>query len=195
MEATGATINFTRMADGTEEDYKLLDVLERDFSSATVDRVLKHLLCLEQSFSGYKVSRLGHSLQTATRAWRDGADEETIVVALLHDIGDTLSPENHGELAAAILKPFVSPKNYWILKYHGVFQGYYFFHHLGGDRHARDQYKDHEYYQACVDFCAKWDQVSFDPQYDTKSLDFFEPMVRNIFAREPFGDHTYKQQS
>ena len=195
METTGATINFTRMADGTEEDYKLLDVLERDFSSATVDRVLKHLLCLEQSFSGYKVSRLGHSLQTATRAWRDGADEETIVVALLHDIGDTLSPENHGELAAAILKPFVSPKNYWILKYHGVFQGYYFFHHLGGDRHARDQYKDHEYYQACVDFCAKWDQVSFDPQYDTKSLDFFEPMVRNIFAREPFGDHTYKQQS
>ena len=195
MEAAEATINFTRMADGTEEDYKLLDVLERDFSSATVDRVLKHLLCLEQSFSGYKVSRLGHSLQTATRAWRDGADEETIVVALLHDIGDTLSPENHGELAAAILKPFVSPKNYWILKYHGVFQGYYFFHHLGGDRHARDQYKDHEYYQACVDFCAKWDQVSFDPQYDTKSLDFFEPMVRNIFAREPFGDHTYKQQS
>ena len=106
MEATGATINFTRMADGTEEDYKLLDVLERDFSSATVDRVLKHLLCLEQSFSGYKVSRLGHSLQTATRAWRDGADEETIVVALLHDIGDTLSPENHGELAARNFKTF-----------------------------------------------------------------------------------------
>lgn len=195
MEATGATINFTRMADGTEEEFKLLEVLERDFYSATADRVLEHLLSLEQSFSGYKVSRLGHSLQTATRAWRDGADEETIVVALLHDIGDALSPENHGELAGAILKPFVSPKNYWILKYHGVFQGYYFLHHYGGDRHARDRYKEHEYYQACLDFCAKWDQVSFDPQYDTKSLDFFEPMVRNIFAREPFGDHTYKQQS
>ena len=195
MEAGGATINFTRMADGTEEEFKLLEDLERDFYSATADRVLEHLLSLEQSFSGYKVSRLGHSLQTATRAWRDGADEETIVVALLHDIGDALSPENHGELAGAILKPFVSPKNYWILKYHGVFQGYYFLHHYGGDRHARDRYKDHEYYQACLDFCAKWDQVSFDPQYDTKSLDFFEPMVRNIFAREPFGDHTYKQQS
>ncbi len=195
MEATGAIINFTRMADGTEEEYKLLEVLEREFYSATADRVLEHLLSLEQSFSGYRVSRLGHSLQTATRAWRDGADEETIVVALLHDIGDALSPENHGELAGAILKPFVSPKNYWILKYHGVFQGYYFLHHYGGDRHARDRYKEHEYYQACLDFCAKWDQVSFDPQYDTKSLDFFEPMVRNIFAREPFGDHTYKQQS
>ena len=190
MKAPETTVNFTRMEDGTEEEYKLLDVLEKDFCNAAVNRVLEHLRCLENSFGGYKISRLDHSLQTATRAWRDGADEETVVVALLHDIGDLLSPENHGEIAAAILKPFVSSKNHWILKYHGVFQGYYYFHHLGGDRHSRDQFKDHEHYQACVDFCANWDQASFDPEYDTKTLAFFESMVRNIFSREPFGVHT-----
>ncbi len=190
MQTSQKTVGFTRMEDGTFEEYQLLSIYEEEFSKATDVRVLEKLRSLEHSFSGYKISRLGHSLQTATRAWRDGADEETVVVALVHDIGDLLSPHNHGEIAAAIMKPFVSAKNYWILKYHGVFQGYYFFHHVGGDRNSRDQFKGHEYYQACADFCAKWDQTSFDPDYDTKPLEFFEPSVRRIFAREPFGAHT-----
>ena len=191
MKSTAQTVAFTQMADGTTAEYQFLESLEKDFSNSAVDRVLEHLRSLENSYSGYQVSRLEHALQTATRAWSDGADEETVVVALLHDIGDMLSPENHGEMAAAILKPYVSPKNYWILKYHGIFQGYYYFHHLGGNRNLRDQFKDHKYYQACADFCEKWDQSSFDPDYDTKPLEFFEPMVRAIFARKPFGAHTH----
>ncbi len=180
------TVSFIHMEDGTPSDFEFLHGLEKEFSRSTAERILEHLRLLESSFAGYKVSRLEHALQTATRALRDDADEEMIVAALLHDIGDTLAPENHSDFAAAILRPFVSPRTHWIIKHHGVFQGYYFFHHLGGDRHARDRYRNHPYYQACADFCADWDQCSFDPAYESKPLDYFAPMVRRVFAREPF---------
>ena len=189
MESAQRTVNFIQMKEGSFEDYQLLSELEEKFSKKTADRVLQHLLELENSFAGYKISRLEHALQSASRAWRDGAGEEMTVAALLHDIGDVLAPENHSEMAAALLRPYVSKKTYWILKHHGVFQGYYFFHHLGGDRNARDLYRDHEYYQACADFCENWDQNSFDPEYESLPLEFFEPMVRRIFDREPFGEH------
>ena len=132
MDTSGKTVEFIQMKDGTYEDYQLLQQYEDEFIAGTADRVLSHLLTLENSMGGYKVSRLEHALQCATRAWRDGAGEEMTVAALLHDIGDHLAPENHGELAAAVLRPYVSERTYWILKHHGVFQGYYFFHHLGG---------------------------------------------------------------
>ena len=135
--------------------------------------------------SPYQISRLEHCLQTATRAERDGADDETVVCALLHDIGDVLAPANHSQVAAALLQPYVSEKNHWIIKHHGVFQGYYYFHFYGLDREARERYRDHEHYQACVDFCANWDQASFDPGYDTYPLEHFESRVRALFAREP----------
>ena len=183
------TVEFIQMKEGSFEDYQLLSSFEEEFSKGTADRVLSHLLQLNNSFAGYRVSRLEHALQSASRAWRDGAGEEMTVAALLHDIGDTLAPENHGEVAAAILRPYVSDKTYWILKHHGIFQGYYFFHHLGSDRNARDRYKDHSYYQACVDFCENWDQNCFDPEYESLPLEFFEPMVRSIFNRKPFGEH------
>ena len=127
-----------------------------------------------------------HSLQSATRAHRDGADEETVVAALLHDIGDLLAPHNHSELAAAVLRPYVSERTYWVVRQHGLFQSYYYAHHMGGDRNARDRYIDHPWYQDAVDFCHRWDQSSFDPEYESLPLEFFEPMVRRIFAREPF---------
>ncbi len=189
MNKTQQTVEFTQMKEGSFDDYQLLHSYERKFSKKTADRVLQHLLDLEDSFAGYKVSRLEHALQSASRAWRDGAGEEMTVAALLHDIGDMLAPENHSEVAAALLRPYVSEKTYWILKHHGIFQGYYFFHHVGGDRDARDLYKDHEHYQACADFCEYWDQNSFDPEYDSLPLEFFKPMVQRIFDREPFGDH------
>jgi predicted HD phosphohydrolase len=135
--------------------------------------------------SPYQVSRLEHSLQTATRAERDGADDETIVCALLHDIGDVLAPANHSEVAAALLEPYVSAKNHWIVKHHGLFQGYYWFQFIGGDRNARDRYRDHEYYDACVEFCSRWDQPSFNPDYDTLPLEHFAPLVQNLFAKTP----------
>ena len=184
---TGApAVSFTSMADGTREDYELLGRFEEEFASETADRVLAHLRQLAGSLAGYQVDRLEHSLQTATRAYRDGADEEMVVAALLHDIDDLLAPLSHGELSALVLRPYVTERTYWIVKHHGLFQLYYYAHHVGGDRNARDKYRDHPWYQDAVDFCHRWDQSAFDPDYESLSLEFFEPMVRRVFAREPF---------
>ncbi len=190
MNDVDNTVNFIRMEDGTRQEYQLLHRYEKQYSGFTAQRVMDHMQSLSNSFAGYKVTRLEHGIQSATRAWADDAGPEMTVAALLHDIGDALAPENHSELAASILRPYVSQKTYWVVKHHGIFQGYYFFHHIGLDRDLRNRYKDHPYYQACADFCANWDQVSFDPDYPSKTLDFFEPMVEEIFAREPFGEHT-----
>jgi predicted HD phosphohydrolase len=180
-------VSFTRMEDGTKEEYEFLSGLEATYAGGLADRVLEYFGGLGQTFDGYAVTRQEHGLQTATRALRDGADEEMVVAALLHDIGDALTPCNHGEFAAAILRPYVSERTYWIIRHHGIFQAYYYAHHLGGDRNARDRFRDNAHYQATVDFCHDWDQASFDPDYDTLPLEHFEPMVRRIFGREPFG--------
>ena len=183
---TPAVVSFTSMAAGTRADYQLLERLETQFAAQTADRILEHLRALAGSLAGYQVDRLEHSLQTATRAHRDGADEEMVIAALLHDIGDLLSPHNHSELAAAVLRPYVSERTYWIVRQHGLFQSYYYAHHFGGDRHARDRYRSHPWYQAAVDFCHRWDQPSFDPDYPSLPLEHFEPMLRRILARAPF---------
>ena len=185
-QAAAATVSFTSMAAGTQDDYELLARLEAEFAAGTADRVLDQLRGLAGSLAGYRVDRLEHSLQAATRAWRDDADEELVVAALLHDIGDLLSPHNHSELAAAVLRPYVSERTWWIVRQHGLFQSYYYAHHFGADRNARDRHIDHPWYQAAVDFCHRWDQPSFDPAYDSLPLEFFEPMVQRIFARTPF---------
>ena len=177
------TVQFTSMAEGTKEDYELLEKFEDEYIEELPNRILEELQKLKNSLAGYQVDRYEHSLQSATRAYRDGADEEVIVAALLHDLGDSLAPENHSEMAAANIRPYVSEKTYWIVKTHGIFQMYYYAHHVGGDRNARDRYKDHPHYQEAVDFCEKYDQNSFDPNYDTLKLAFFEPMLRRVFAR------------
>tara|TARA_B100001109_G_C18713064_1_gene403430 strand:- start:58 stop:612 length:555 start_codon:yes stop_codon:yes gene_type:complete len=179
-------VSFTEMKKGTKEDYLLLDKNEKDFAKKTADRILKFLSSLTETLEGYQVSRLEHSLQSATRALRAGESEEMIVAALLHDIGDELAPMNHSEYAAAILKPYVSEKTHWIVEKHGEFQAFYYAHHLGGNRNKRDKYKGHKYFDACVNFCEKYDQCSFDPNYESYPLERFEPMVRRIFARKPY---------
>jgi predicted HD phosphohydrolase len=176
------TTTFTRMQDATREDYKIIGRHSLEFFTGLSDRILRHLDLLDSDTGGYAVTRLTHSLQTATRAERDGRDEEYVVCALLHDIGDTLASANHSELAATILQPFVSEENHWIVKHHGVFQGYYFFHHLGLDRNAREAYRGHPLFGECAAFCARYDQNSFDPEYDTLPLAHFEPTVRKVFA-------------
>jgi predicted HD phosphohydrolase len=178
------------MADGTREDYELLDRAERAYALHLPDKVLESLRKLDHSLDGYPISRLQHSLQTSTRALRDGADEELILAALIHDIGDELAPYNHQAIAAAILKPYVRPEVTWIVEQHGLFQNYYYVHHFGGDRDAREQFKDHPWYQACKDFCANWDQCSFDPDYPSEPLATFEPIVRRILSR-PAHDPRY----
>lgn len=177
-------VSFTAMEHGTQADYDLLDEFHSEDANAYADCILDWMRAMDGD-SPYQVSRLDHCLQAATRAQRDGADDETIVCALLHDIGDVLAPANHSQVAAALLQPYVSEKNHWIIKHHGIFQGYYYFHFCGHDRDAREQFRDHEHYAACIDFCARWDQPSFDPDYDTLPMEHFEPLVRELFSREP----------
>ncbi len=177
-------VSFTAMRDGTQADYDLLAAYDAEHPDAMAERVLRWLRRMDTD-SPYAVTRLEHCLQTATRAERDGADDETIVCALLHDIGDVIAPANHSEVAAALLAPYVSEKNYWLVKHHGLFQGYYYFHFYGGDRNARDRYREHPYYQSCVDFCARWDQPSFDPDYATQPLEHFKPLIEALFAKPP----------
>ncbi|MBM3516752.1 MAG: HD domain-containing protein [Alphaproteobacteria bacterium] len=176
-------VSFTRMDQGTAAEYHFLEQLEVPFKAGAADRVLAHLALLGDSYGGYRVSRLGHSLQTASRAAAAAAEEEVIVAALLHDIGDVLAPHNHSELAATILKPFVSEKTWWVVRHHGIFQGYYFWHHLGGDRNAREAYRGHPHFAFTAEFCERWDQTSFDPDYPSLPLEAFAPMVRRVFSR------------
>ena len=179
-------VSFTEMKKGTKEDYLFLDKHEKDFANKTAERILKFMSNLTETLEGYQISRLEHSLQSATRAYRNKESEEMVVAALLHDIGDELAPMNHSEYAAAILKPYVSEKTHWIIEKHGEFQMYYYAHHLGGNRNKRDEYKGHRYYQATIDFCEKYDQISFDPNYKSLPLEFFRPMVKKIFSRKPY---------
>jgi predicted HD phosphohydrolase len=173
---------FTRMVDGKPEEWAIVFRHSAPFQARLADRVLDHLRLLGGDSGGYAVDRLEHSLQTATRAERDGRDEEYVVCALLHDIGDTLGCFNHSEIAAAVLKPFVSEKNHWIVEQHGIFQGYYFFEHMGLDKNMRDRFRDHPWFADAAQFCAKYDQNSFDPKYDTLPLEHFEPMVRGVIS-------------
>ena len=179
-------VKFTQMKYGSKEDYLLLEKHEKKYIEGTADRLIKFMSSLNATLEGYQVSRLEHSLQTATRALNDKAEDEMIVAALLHDIGDELAPLNHSEYAAAVLKPYVNEKTHWIIEKHGEFQMYYYAHHLGGNKNQREKYKGHKYYQATIDFCENWDQKSFDPNFKTLPLKSFEPLVKKIFNRKPY---------
>ncbi len=181
-------VKFTQMKYGTKEDYLLLEKHEKKYIEGTADRLIQFMSSLNTTLEGYQVSRLEHSLQTATRALNDKAEDEMIVAALLHDIGDELAPLNHSEYAAAVLKPYVSEKTRWIVEKHGEFQMYYYAHHLGGNRNQREKYKGHKYYQDTLDFCEKWDQKSFDPNFKSLTLKSFEPLIKKIFSRKPYSN-------
>ena len=170
------------MEASTAEDWAIIRAHFVDYARALPDRVLSHLAMLEGDCGGFAVDRLTHSLQTATLAHRDGRDEEYVVCALLHDIGDTLVTYNHSDVAAAILRPFVSPENHFMVEKHGVFQGYYFFHHIGIDRNLREKFRGHQWFDRTAEFCSKYDGPAFDPKAETLPLQYFEPMVRRVLA-------------
>ena len=173
---------FHAMTDGTKEDWRIIGEASIHNFVGLPERLMAHLELLGGDFGGFAVDRLTHSLQTATRAERAGRDDEYVLCALVHDIGDTLGPANHADIAAAILKPFVSEQNHWMVEQHGIFQGYYFFHHLGGNRDVREQFRDHPWFDYCAEFCAEYDQNSFDPDYPTEPLEYFEPLIRSVLA-------------
>ena len=189
-QVTKKTVGFTSMAAGTAADYALLDELAAPYIAQTGERALDYLTSLADGLLGYQVDRYEHSLQTASRALRAGEGEEIVVAALLHDIGDALAPENHAELGAAVLRPYVARHTAWMLEQHGLFQGYYYFDKIGQDRDARERHRGHPAFDLTVRFCANYDQPSFDPGYDTLPIDRFVPLVARVFARKPWGEHS-----
>lgn len=177
-------VSFTQMSDGTPEDYQLLDGFERQHARGLADRLIDTLDGLTSSLGGYQITRLEHSLQSATRARLDGADLDWVVATLLHDIGDELAPYNHSEFAAAVIRPYVREEITWTIEQHGVFQSYYYAHHFEQDRNGRDAFAGHPWASLCADFCERWDQNSFDPGFEIHTLDSFVDDVREIFSRE-----------
>ena len=177
-----ARARFTSMEQSTLDDWAVISSHFPSFAQGLPDRILAHLRLLGSDSGGFAVDRLTHSLQTATLAHRDGRDEEYVVCALLHDIGDTLGSFNHSDVAAAIVKPFVSEENHWMVEKHAVFQGYYFFHYIGMDRHMREQFRGHPWFERTAEFCARYDGPAFDPAGETLPLEFFEPMLRRVLA-------------
>ncbi len=186
MAESAKTVSFPQMKDGTKDDYLFLQDLEHEFIAGTGERVLKELAKqVDETLTGYKITRLGHALQSATRAENDGADIDWIVSTLLHDIGDGLAPTNHDKFAAEVIRHYVREECTWVVENHGALQKVYYMHHFGGDPNERDGFADHPSYQACVDFCERWDQSSFDPNYPTKPLEHFAPLVHEVFSRRP----------
>ncbi len=174
---------FVRMQDSTREDWQAIGGEFMHFAGGLPERVMAHLKLLEGDYGGFPVDRYTHSLQTATRALRDGRDDEYVVCALLHDIGDTLGAFNHPDIAAAILQPFVSEENHWMVKHHGIFQGHYFFHHIGLDRDLREQFRTHPHFDRTAEFCELYDNPAFDPKGETLPIGEFEPMLRRLMAQ------------
>ena len=174
---------FTSMKESTAEDWGIIGEHYVEFARRLPDRVLTHLKLLDGDFGGFPVDRLHHSLLTATLAHQAGENEEYVVCALVHDIGDTLGAYNHPEIAAAILKPFVSEANLWLVEKHGIFQGYYFFHHFGLDRNMREQFRGHPHFGRTAEFFERYDNRAFDPKLDCMPLEAFEPMLRRLMAQ------------
>ncbi|HVS77411.1 MAG TPA: HD domain-containing protein [Steroidobacteraceae bacterium] len=180
------TVSFRQMKEGTKDEYLFLSELERDYIRRLPDRILEALRALDDGLGGYRVTRLEHSLQAASRAEADGADEEMIAAALVHDLGDSLAPENHSNYAAEIIRPYVRAEVTWVVEHHGLFQKVYYGHFFGEDPEQRAAFRGHPYYESCVRFCERWDQAAFDPDYPTRPLEHFEPLVRRIFSRRAF---------
>jgi predicted HD phosphohydrolase len=173
---------FTRMEDSTADDWVIIMDQHDGLVEALPEQILAQLGQLDANFGGFAVDRLTHSLQTAHRAEVDGRDDAYLVCALLHDVGDVLAPLNHPDIAAAIVHPWVPEGYHWMVQNHGVFQGYYFWHHIGGDRNARDAFRGHEHYDLAEEFVRKYDMPAFDPEYPTPPLAHYEPLVRSFFS-------------
>jgi predicted HD phosphohydrolase len=174
---------FTRMDQSTAEQWAVIGTETSEHQGRVADRVLGMLRSLAEITDGFAVDQLTHSLQTATLAERAGADEEMVFASLLHDIGKSVSVPNHPEIAAAIVKPYVRSDVYNVIRVHQDFQGRHYYHHFGGDPDARDRYEGAEWFALAAQFADEWDQIAFDPAYDTLPLEHFEPLVRDRTAR------------
>ena len=173
---------FKSMKESTKADWDIIVARYQPFAKELPSRILAHLRLLGGDSGGFAVDRLQHSLLTATLAHKAGEDEEYVVCALLHDIGDSLGSWNHPDVSAAVLKPFVSEANHWMVEKHGIFQGYFFFQHVGMDRNMREQFRGHPHFERTARFCEIYDNPAFDPGMECAPLEFFEPMLRKVFS-------------
>ncbi|AXT20084.1 HD domain-containing protein [Flavobacteriaceae bacterium AU392] len=180
------TVSFTAMKDGSIRDYQIIAANDEITVRELPDRLIEHLKEMAKDDGAYKISRLDHVLQCATRIYNDNAGDDWVIAGLFHDIGDVLAPYTHGQVASEIIRPFVKDEVSWVVRNHGSFQMYYNVSLAEELRNTREQFKDHPYYKSAVDFCENWDQNSFDPDYETKSLEFFIPIIKEVFSREPF---------
>jgi predicted HD phosphohydrolase len=178
-------IKWTALSECTREDVLAMERADEEWERSLVPRLVEHLRMLDDrgENNAMPVSRLEHGLQTATRAMDDGRDDEYVVCALLHDIGDLLAPHNHAAIAADIVRPYVSERNHWMVQNHSVFQGYFFFQHLGLDPNARDAFRGHPWFDHTAEFCEKYDQPSFDPGFPTRPLEDFIPAMNRVFTK------------
>ncbi len=174
---------FTRMDESTAEQWAVIGRETFEHQGRVAERILEMLRSLAEITDGFAVDQLTHSLQTATRAERAGADEEIVFASLLHDVGKAVSVPNHPEIAAAIIKPYVRDEVYTMIRAHQDFQGRHYYHHFGGNPDAREQYRGAEWFDLAARFADEWDQTAFDPAYESFSLEHFTPLVRAQFAR------------
>lgn len=188
-------VKFTQLKDGDEEDFRFMLQHDTDYAGRVGERLLQSLGFLKNSFSAFQITRLEHSLQSATRAWLDGADNDWVVTALLHDIGDVHAPYNHCDYAATVLAPFVREQCTWSTRFHGDFQTYYFPEGLGVNTNARDKHSKHIYFNDCAEFCERWDGPSFDPAFKSLQLEKFRPLVLEVFSRKPFDPEVIRQNA
>jgi predicted HD phosphohydrolase len=189
MQELPMQIKLTSLESGTREEFQYLEDLERSLDHEVATGLLKLLEGTVRE-TGYPISTMSHSLQTATRALRDNAGDELVVAALFHDVADVIAPNNHAPVGAEILRPYVSERTHWVMAHHAIFQGFFFWHHVGRDQNAREKYRGHPDFEACADFCKRWDQNSFDPNYDTLTIDAFAPMIGRVLGRTPFSQGT-----
>jgi predicted HD phosphohydrolase len=178
-----ARAQFLAMSESTYDDWQLIGGELERFAKRLPERLIAHLKLLRGDYGGFPVDRLEHCLQTATRAHQAGRDEEYVVCALLHDIGDTVGPYNHADVAAVIVQPFVSEENHWLVAHHAIFQGYYFFHFLGLDRDMREKFRGHPHFAKTEEFCRVFDQTAFDPNFRSMPPEAFEPMLQKLFSQ------------
>ncbi len=168
------------------EDWKILNRQRKQYhDEQMVDQILRILTC-QKDDPGYvyTVNNYYHCLQTATRMFRDERPEEDVVVGLFHDIGFITCNETHGEFAAALLRPYISEKNHWMLIRHAIFQQYHCYELDGCDRHERDQWKDHPYFAWTAEFVDKYDQGTINHDEEILPIEAFEPMVRRLFGKK-----------
>jgi predicted HD phosphohydrolase len=186
MNDNADTVRFRNLKEATADEWRLLRRHEEAYVRRLPDRLLAALRALDDdTITGYRISRLEHCLQTATRAERDGADGEMVIAALLHDVGDTLAPTNHAQYAAAILRPYVRPEVAWTVEVHGLFQMQFYGQHFGLPTDGHLAWRDHPWFDTAQRFVEQWDQAAFDDAYPTLPLAHFEGRLRAIFTREP----------